>query len=525
MTGGPSSGSSTANATATDNSGNVYVAGSFSGTVSFGTTTLSSLPSSQGSPDMFLAKWSTNTNTWAWAVRGGGTGEDYAYAVAVSGLNVYVTGLFHSAGSAIIAGTPLTGQGLQDAFVAKYFDNGSTVSNGWATSAGSSLDDGAMGVAINGSSVYVAGYAGANATVAGTALPGAGHSDAFLAKYIDNGATVSNGWAVSGGGVLPDVAYGVAVNGSNVYITGYYDDGATVAGTALPMTGGTNVFVAKYVDNGSSASNGWATSGGGSSDDFGRGIAVSGNSMYITGTFGTSNNARLAGVLLTGRGGGDMFLAKYIDNGSTFTNGWATSGGGSQEDAGNGLAIRNNNIYVSGFFKSGSNVSIGGTAMAGYGGFDMFVAKYTDNGTTFGNGWTASGGGPDTDASYGVAVNSAGVFTVGTTLQTSTYGNLTLAAGPGISYNFLGQLADATGLAVRGGTGSAGPRLQVFPSPAAGAATLQGAAPGAAVQVLDALGRVAFRTQADAQGTAVLTLAAGLYVVRSDGLVTRLLME
>ncbi|MBF9224014.1 RCC1 domain-containing protein [Hymenobacter ruricola] len=69
--------------------------------------------------------------------------------------------------------------------------------------------------------------------------------------------------------------------------------------------------------------------------------------------------------------------------------------------------------------------------------------------------------------------------------------------------------------------------LALYPNPAPrGAATLRGATPGAPVQVLDALGRVAATATADAAGTAALAgLAPGLYVVRAGAGRLRLAVE
>ncbi|MDO7873377.1 VCBS repeat-containing protein [Hymenobacter sp. ASUV-10] len=77
--------------------------------------------------------------------------------------------------------------------------------------------------------------------------------------------------------------------------------------------------------------------------------------------------------------------------------------------------------------------------------------------------------------------------------------------------------------------GTAPAALRLAPNPASGAATLSGAAPLAAVQVLDALGRPVLATRTDASGTALLALPAGLapglYVVRCAGQVRRLVRE
>ena len=78
---------------------------------------------------------------------------------------------------------------------------------------------------------------------------------------------------------------------------------------------------------------------------------------------------------------------------------------------------------------------------------------------------------------------------------------------------------------------AAGPAvLALFPNPTTvRAATLTGAQPGAAVAVFDALGRQVLTIPADATGTAVLLLPAGLatgvYVVRAGDKALRLLIE
>jgi hypothetical protein len=71
--------------------------------------------------------------------------------------------------------------------------------------------------------------------------------------------------------------------------------------------------------------------------------------------------------------------------------------------------------------------------------------------------------------------------------------------------------------------------LALFPNPAHTMATLTGAGPGSAVQLLDALGRLVATATADAAGTATLTLPAGLpsgvYVVRAGPQALRLLVR
>ena len=90
---GTSGGTSIAYATTTDAGGNVYLTGSFSGAVSFGSLVLTSA----GGDDVYVAKWSS-AGDFMWAQRAGGTGHEHANAIAVRGNEVYLTGTFSSSG-------------------------------------------------------------------------------------------------------------------------------------------------------------------------------------------------------------------------------------------------------------------------------------------------------------------------------------------------------------------------------------------------------------------------------------------
>jgi len=136
------SGTSLTRAVATDASGNVFVTGQFTGSVAFGSTLLTS----RGSGDLFVAKYVPGTDTWAWAQSGGGASNDIGYGVAVSGSSVYVTGQLQNntanATSVLFGGggtTPGTvqvngasGTNSSDLVLAKYTDNGTSAALGWA---------------------------------------------------------------------------------------------------------------------------------------------------------------------------------------------------------------------------------------------------------------------------------------------------------------------------------------------------------------------------------------------------------
>jgi hypothetical protein len=331
---------------------NVYVTGYFDG---IATVSGSSLTSA-GGQDMFVAKYTDHGSSASngWAVRGGGTGDDTGAGVATRGSSVFVTGRFASGASASVAGQALVGAGGADMFIAKFTDNGGTATGNWARAGGGTADDAGAGIAVSGGSVLVTGYftSGSAATIAGITLPGAGDTDAFVAKYTDTGTGT---WAQSGGGTAADAGSAVAVSGSSVYVTGSFGAAASIAGASLTHTGNQDVFVAKYIDNGTTAANGWAVRGGGSGEDRATALAVGGSSLYITGYFQSTSNMTIAGTTLPGTsrysweaGNLDVFVAKYIDAGSNAVDGWALGNGGGNHDYSYGIAVSGDRITIAG---------------------------------------------------------------------------------------------------------------------------------------------------------------------------------
>ncbi|HEX8658969.1 MAG TPA: FG-GAP-like repeat-containing protein [Hymenobacter sp.] len=430
--------------TTTDANGDVFITGSFTGQVAFGATQLVSA----GNSDIFVAKWNTAANTWAWATRAGGIYGESGYGIAVNGHSVYVTGAvvtYTGYGNVTtIAGRTLISPDYnQEAFVAKYIDNGTGFTNGWAAIGGGTTgNDVGYGLTVRGTNVYVTGTfdSGKAASFAGQTLAGAGGTDAFLAKYVDNGTSAGNGWAVSAGGTGADEGRGVAAEGANVYSTGTFSSStsARIAGQTLAGAGGTDAFLAKYVDNGTSAGNGWATSGGGTGNDKATGLVSSGEGIYLTGNFQSGTSASVSGRTLAGAGGTDVFLAKYSDAGAGFSNGWAVSAGGTGADAGTALALSGRNLYLTGSFSATATVA--GQALTSAGGLDVFLAKYADNGSPFSNGWATSGGGPAADAGQGVAVSGPQVYASGFVTPRAAFGSQVLNYPTNTAINFLAQV-------------------------------------------------------------------------------------
>ncbi|UOQ55703.1 T9SS type A sorting domain-containing protein [Hymenobacter cellulosivorans] len=174
-----------------------------------------------------------------------------------------------------------------------------------------------------------------------------------------------------------------------------------------------------------------------------------------------------------------------------------------------------------------SQVQLGGLPLAGTQSAytqDLFVARYTDAGSSVTGDWALAAGSPGSDDSYSVAVNAQGVHVTNWVQPPATFGSL-LLAGNGSRYSsVLATLAEpGTPLGVR--AGQAAGRLAAYPNPTAGPVTLTGAEAGAGIVVYDAQGRRVRAAVANAAGVARLMLPAGLYLVRSGSQTVRVVVE
>ncbi len=424
-------GIATVRGTAIDANGDYYAVGWFSGSLTLGSTTLTSSDPT-ADQDFFVAKMSGTTNNWLWAKSSpNSNGNDQAAGVTVSGTTVYVTGFYTTA--ATISGTALTSVGGQDIFVARYTTAGA---DGSAVSGGGGGSDQGYDVAVNGSSVYITGFMSTNPTtpiIAGSTLTGAGGQDIFVARYTDNGTNLLGGGARSGGSASSERGRSVAVSGSSVYVTGQFLNTATISGTSLTSQGSLDMFVAKYTDTGSGlAENGAIRGGGSAGSDIGYNITAVGSSptiLYVGGTF--NGAATISGTSLTAAGASqDVYLARFTDSGSGVTSGYARSDGAANSETLSDLAVSGTTLYAAGSYTTATTLA--GTSLTSNSD-DAFVAKYTDNGTAFVSvgaidGGANASGGAITFAST-IATNGIRTFLGGGVDSPATFGSIPVAAG------------------------------------------------------------------------------------------------
>jgi hypothetical protein len=533
MVGGSTS-NLTIKATATTPSGSLYVAGSFSGFVTIGTTTLYST----GGTDGFLAKWNPTTNDFVWAYRLGGTDLDQVTTLALNGNRVYLAGTFFSPTASFGAINIANAGGLTiigtDAFVAELTDAGPSASFDWALPLGGPGQDAATSLVANGSNVYVGGqFASATATFGSISLanstPGTTSAtpDGFVAKLVDAGPSVSASWVRPITGPAGKYVSALALNGTSVYATGYFGGlNAAFGTTSLPNAGGAaNAYVAKIADAGTTSTWQWALRAGGTGQDAGTALAVRGTKVYVAGSFSSSAMPLGSFTIVNAGSAGttDAFVAALADTGPTATWQWAQQAGGTSNDQATVLTTYGaSGVCLGGTFTS-AVVTMGSTTLASTSG-GALVANLTDTGTTAIVNWAQRGGGTTAADVACLALAGTQLYLAGSFRNTAPFGSQTLASSsPNASTNFLALLTDPV-LTATAKSALNGVAFALFPNPARRAATVQlPAVPGATaatITLLDAMGRVVRTATAPLLPTGLrheldlTNMAPGLYVLQ-----------
>lgn len=411
----------------TDASNNVYVTGNFVGSVAFGSVTLTSA----GGSDVFIAKYD-NSGAFQWARRAGGTSDDVVNGIALSGSDIYIAGQI---GATIVnfntpstTGSEITSAGGLDIFVAK-FDNTGTFQ--WARRAGGTSDDLANGIAVSGTEVYIVGRIGANivnfntpSAINSNEITSVGSNDIFVAKFNSSGTFQ---WARRAGGTNSDTGYGIAVSGTDIYITGNmsltanFNTPSSGSSNTIASAGNNDIFVAKFNSSGTFQ---WAKRAGGTGVDNAAGIAVSGTEVYITGyidvnTVNFNTPSDVSSNTLASAGSFDMFIAKFNSSG-IFQ--WAKRAGGTGSDVGNSIAASGTEIYVVGNINGTANFNTpsmaGSNGIISAGNADICIAKYNDIGTLQ---WVKRGGGTGSDQCFGATATTTNVFITGSFVSTANF--------------------------------------------------------------------------------------------------------
>jgi hypothetical protein len=314
---------------AVDNSGDVFSAGYYTGTVDFDPGIGVTEYTSDNSWDVYVSKFNS-AGDFQWARVWGGPAQDLGWAVSADSTgNVYVTGEFRGEDINFNpGGTDLhSSNGLSDIFVSKFNSDGDFQ---WAHTWGGASNNSGYGVlADNSGNAYVTGFfsaAGVNFDPGGTDLHTShGGDDIFLSKFNSSGVFQ---WADTWGGTGNDAGYGLAANISgDIFVSGAFD-GTNVNFNPHPTgadlhssNGGADVFLSRFNSSGIFQ---WARTWGGPEDaafteDICYGVAIdSSGNVYPAGFYrGEDVNFSPDGIdLHSSNGKRDAYLCKFLPDGN-----------------------------------------------------------------------------------------------------------------------------------------------------------------------------------------------------------------
>lgn len=365
---------------AMDANGDLLVTGHFSGSATFGTTTLTS----SGYKDIFVAKLSSNGN-WIWAVRAGGESDnDDGFDIATDqNSNIYVTGYFIGTASFGASSITAIGTANSDIFVAKLSSVGNWI---WAKRGGGSSADYSYGIAVDSSgNTFITGQFRGPATFGNLSLPISEYYYIFVAKLDQSGNFIWVKYTGNSNELLHS-GIGIDIDDSGcIYVTGEFYNWASFGETFLSGSGfSPNIFIAKINNNGTWL---WAKSAGGSGYDSGYSIAVDSNgNAYTSGTF--SGTATFGNQTFTSNGF-DIFVSKLDSSGNWQ---WTRTAGA---EFCRSLAVSDmGEVYITGDFSV--SATFGSTTLTSNGSYyDVYTAKLNEPGIVllsshridFGNGY------------------------------------------------------------------------------------------------------------------------------------------
>ncbi len=367
-----------------DSAGNALVAGG-TGSIDFAGRT--NLPHGDG--DAFALKVSPSGQL-LWMTYLGGGHADGGNDIAVdSAGNALVTGITSSTD---FAGRTNSPYGRSDAFALKVSPSGQLL---WMTYLGGSEVDEGLGITVDSAGNAMVAGGTDSADFAGRNNSFHGVFDAFVLKLSPSGEL---SWMTFLGGSSDDVGFRIAADSTDNALMAGVTISTDFSGRNNSMHGEeADAFALKVSHSGQVL---WMTFLGGSDWEMGVGIAVdsTGNSL-VTGTTGSTN---FAGRNNSFHGVADGFALKVNASGQIL---WMTYLGGSEWDAGEGIAIdAASNALVTGYTAS-ANFAGRNNSQHGSNTDDAFALKVSPAGQIL---WMMYLGGSESDSGSGIAVDSAG---------------------------------------------------------------------------------------------------------------------
>lgn len=342
-----------------DASGNIYVTGTFNGTATFGSVTLTASSNSQ---DIFVLKLD-NLGNVIWAKSEGGPEGDTGYGITFDNSgNVIVTGQFKGTAqiglntfSSVI--DPNSGLPAYDIFISKYDANGNDL---WSIQGTAKYDDRGLSLKTDqNNNIYITGQFSDTLTIASSTHNNTIFNAGMLLKLDSLGNEV---WFKRMGAVQT-LVYDLDIdNQGNVYITGDFMGQMIIIGASgnnyLNGNYTYRIFIIKFDSQGELL---WMREDDSNSQVSSKAITLDANQdPYISGTFKCvfdEYSDSLGSGLFNSVGYNDIFITKYNNSG---TQQWMKQYGGPLDDYCSGIAISQiNNPIIAGGYTEYFNYPVG----------------------------------------------------------------------------------------------------------------------------------------------------------------------
>jgi hypothetical protein len=335
----------------------LFIAGRFSGTVSFGSCTLTA----NGGLDIFLAKYDLNGNC-IWGKKAGGYGDDDPDGIAFDkDGNIYMCGT--ASLSANFDGFIIPKGG----FLAKFDTDGNCIwaknKIAWIPTFNSQIQIG--GLKVFNSYIFLGGCTQVNAPITIDTLV-ISHSGLYSSLICCFDSTGTAKWIQEGISIASETVSNIAIDSNgNIFQTGYFVDTINFSGNFLISNPAQQeMFLVKYDKNGQFR---WARQTSGRSYAEGHNLTnTRDGNIVAVGHF--SGLIHFDNFQVQSLSGEDMFMAGYDSLGNCLgvSNYGHGRGSGICEDT-------DGNLYFTFLFNS--NTTLGSISYTSYGGTDILLAK------------------------------------------------------------------------------------------------------------------------------------------------------
>jgi hypothetical protein len=470
-----------------DGQGNLYVAGSISGRVHLGSSTLESTRNYYGSytSDIFVGKYSLSTGHYLWATSTSGTGSESARQLVVVGNTIYLAGTTSAPASTTakltFGTTTYTTTSAYCLFVAKLTDQGSRAAWQWGKVGVNDYLSDLVGLGVNGASVYLAGDLSGTMTwdtktAKSDQTRAYNAGDLLVVKISDAGSSATVAWAQCIGSATYENADAFVMSGNNLYFAGDYFNTSTIGTTTMPNTGpnpSTDAFVVKLTDSGSAVAPVWVQHLGGTSSETIRALALNGSTLYLGGNTNSSSLALGTSLTLTARdatpNSNTPFLARLTDTGPSSSFQWVAAVPGTGFTTIEQMLRSGSQFYVGGSF-TGESATLGSTVLHNTNPLnpDLYAMRLDETPTGATVAWAGQLGSTSYDFLYSLLLVNDRLYVQAYNTVATTIGTTTVPAGTSYlaAATLLAPLATATATTLPGAS------AHLFPNPAHASATL-----------------------------------------------------